>query len=800
MPAQLEDLYTLELPLGRNMAGSVWRAASKDGSAAIALLDLEDVDDASLKRRVSTRFRRDMGLLRSVSHPNIARVLTVGRSQKGHPYAALELIDGESLDLWAQGEHSGAERVRLASALLTGLEAAHSVGVVHGDLEPGNVLVQEDTPKLIGFGLNRALARESHPGWQRTSGVQRSLAYCAPEQASGGSGRRSDVFGAACLVYLVCTGETPMPGQRVFHDGMPTALGDVLRDGLMVDPEDRPASITAFRSAWLDAVRDSREKIEAAANGFTEVVKAAPKAKPSSESTASSEVESSESKTATESKPSSESKTSLESKPSSEVESSESKTATESKPSSEAPAKASAAAFTEEDLPARRSPPKERAVPAPVARGPRKQTLIGTGPVAKADGEAARPAEEAAPASSASAYSVPSPRELGRVQLQKRRVRGGIVEEPVAKSAVLDPVGTSRREPSDPPEGMPLPEDASGAHERASEPPVASAVAIDEERDSDPPERISLMPVGVLLEEEDDDMDLSKTPADRINPAPAFLRGEDPEPDEDMRISLSDALEADPPPDDEMRISLSDAMPAEPPRANDARATPAVTAGPVEPSEGNSFPWALVGFAVILLGAAYFALRPDGVEPDGDEVEPVTMANASDEDPAVESSEEPLVEEPVAHEPVEEPDEPVVMVPVTLHELAEGARVELDGQTLRTLDGVIEFPGDGEEHELSVFVDGAEPWTRRLATRTPLDLLVVMDLPDEVEEPIEEPEEPTPTMAATTRTATMTTSAMTTSTMTTSTSSATTTRMTTMRRNQLSAPETRPGLARDPGF
>ena len=78
MHAQLEDLYSLKLPLGRNLAGAVWQAEALKGGkpAAIAVLDLENLTDPDLRKRTATRFRRDMGLLQKVNHPHVCLLYT----------------------------------------------------------------------------------------------------------------------------------------------------------------------------------------------------------------------------------------------------------------------------------------------------------------------------------------------------------------------------------------------------------------------------------------------------------------------------------------------------------------------------------------------------------------------------------------------------------------------------------------------------------------------------------------------------------------------------------------------------
>ncbi|MFK7998750.1 MAG: serine/threonine-protein kinase [Polyangiales bacterium] len=273
MHAQLEDLYSLKLPLGRNLAGAVWQAETLKGGkpAAVAVLDLENLSDADLRKRTATRFRRDMGLLQKVNHPHVVRVLNVGRTRAGRPFAAMEHVDGESLHDWLSGEHSGAERIRVASGLLDGLQAAHRAGVTHGDLEPGNVLMTpEGTPKLIGFGLNRTLARQSHPEWREESGLARTLAFRAPEEARGMGGHSADLYATGILLHLICSDELPDGGSTLRENApkLPAGLVAVIERALVEEPQERHANIAAMRRAWMEAAKVARDGIESATTGF----------------------------------------------------------------------------------------------------------------------------------------------------------------------------------------------------------------------------------------------------------------------------------------------------------------------------------------------------------------------------------------------------------------------------------------------------------------------------------------------------------------------------------------------------
>ena len=278
-----------------------------------------------------------------------------------------------------------------------------------------------------------------------------------------------------------------------------------------------------------------------------------------------------------------------------------------------------------------------------------------------------------------------------------------------------------------------------------------------------------------------------------------------------MRISLSDALMADdPPPDPEMRLSLSDVMEEEvapaalpaTPRESPRRPEPsaplhAQPMSPDEPSKGR--PWIGLVAAFAIGGVVWFAMRspePADVDPIASDSLGATIPEVAPMETAETVETIETVEAPV--ETIEAPIEPeeVVVVALRLHGLPPESQVTVDGEAVELDGDSIPFPGDGAEHAILVLAEGFEPWERSLATATALDLLVVA-------EPLVEATPPTmaearsnsgrPSMTA--NTASMSTASM-------STASMSTASMSTVPRQTMTTMSTtmRPGLARDPGF
>ncbi len=218
---QLEDEYKLLLPLGEGPRGTLWRAEQIAGSKPVALaqLEAEGPDAESLR----TAFLSMAETLEGISSPHVVKVLGHGSTDDG-AWMAMELLTGRSFaDRMADEPAATVEELlEVAASVLDGLAAVHGAGLVHGDLEPGNVFLVEGagrpSAKLIGFGLNRAEARAGRVSEEAASeddGLIRSLAYMSPEQARGDASinASSDLFSFAVILYEALTGRLPFRAE-----------------------------------------------------------------------------------------------------------------------------------------------------------------------------------------------------------------------------------------------------------------------------------------------------------------------------------------------------------------------------------------------------------------------------------------------------------------------------------------------------------------------------------------------------------------------------------------------------------
>lgn len=193
------------------------------------------------------RFRQEVELLGRLSHPGIAQVYASGSADLGRgeqPYFALELVEGRDLAAFvAERRLPSRERVRLLIQLCDALQHAHERGVVHRDLKPDNVLV-DDTGrvKILDFGVARAIDDSAVLSTMVTDAgdLLGTIAYMAPEQVDGRSDHvtpRTDVYAVGVIGYQLLAGRLP-------HDVVGLPLGAAMR--LVRDEE--PARLGALRA------------------------------------------------------------------------------------------------------------------------------------------------------------------------------------------------------------------------------------------------------------------------------------------------------------------------------------------------------------------------------------------------------------------------------------------------------------------------------------------------------------------------------------------------------------------------
>jgi serine/threonine protein kinase len=259
----LASRYRLVERIDEGGAGEVWQARDERLDRDVAIKILGPNADDAFRERFADEARRAA----SVLHPNVVTVFDEGRDG-ADAFMVMELVRGHTLrdviaDRGPLGPH---EAARLVAQIAAALDAAHEAGVIHCDVKPANVIVdQQGTAKLTDFGIARA-ARG--PREHQLIGTAR---YIAPERIEGRvPTERSDVYSLGLVAYELIAGRPPNaemetedllrvrldgrpPSLRSARVGISEAIDAVVARALARDPHDRYASAGAFARDLLAA-------------------------------------------------------------------------------------------------------------------------------------------------------------------------------------------------------------------------------------------------------------------------------------------------------------------------------------------------------------------------------------------------------------------------------------------------------------------------------------------------------------------------------------------------------------------
>ncbi|MFO0845969.1 MAG: serine/threonine-protein kinase [Gemmataceae bacterium] len=274
-------------PIGRGGMGKVFLVRDTRSRQLVALKILPP-RLARNEERMLARFRREMDLSQKVAYHHIAWTYEVGEF-RGVPYIAMEYIPGRTLSqvVNQDGPLRPARAARLMAEVAAGLSHAHTQGLIHRDLKPGNILITpRDQAKILDLGL--ALIEGENVEDALVVGGQGyivgTMDYIAPEQTldAAGVGPRCDLYSLGCTLYFALAGQPPFPGgtskEKIVRHRResPTPLAALAPDappGLVAlverlmekDPLHRPASAAeAERELRLWGAADEEPPADAA--------------------------------------------------------------------------------------------------------------------------------------------------------------------------------------------------------------------------------------------------------------------------------------------------------------------------------------------------------------------------------------------------------------------------------------------------------------------------------------------------------------------------------------------------------
>jgi class 3 adenylate cyclase/ABC-type transport system substrate-binding protein len=275
--------YRIERLLGEGGTGAVYLAIDENLDRPVALKLLPP--ELSRDERFRKRFLREARTAAGLEHPGIVPIYAAGEAD-GQLYLAMRHVAGADLRriLERDGRLEPERAIRILAPVAEALDAAHTQGLVHRDVKPGNILVEEDDRAFLAdFGLAKHAATVN--SLSREGAFSGTIDYIAPEQIEGGEvDGRADVYALACVLFEALTGRPPFeretdvavvfahlkdppPALSALRPELPVELDLVLARGMAKDPDDR------YRTAG-ELVADAR----VAATGEGDAVVAAPRA------------------------------------------------------------------------------------------------------------------------------------------------------------------------------------------------------------------------------------------------------------------------------------------------------------------------------------------------------------------------------------------------------------------------------------------------------------------------------------------------------------------------------------------
>ncbi|MEK6236997.1 MAG: serine/threonine protein kinase [Planctomycetales bacterium] len=274
--------YVLGERFGEGGMGEIYRAEHRmlKRPSAIKVIHPDRVNDEA----ALARFEREVKAAARLTHANTVEIYDYGRADDGSFYYVMELLPGKNL--WEVVEDHGplpAERaIHFLRQICDALAEAHSMGLIHRDVKPQNILATHrggvhDVAKLLDFGLVKAPKTESDQTISRAEEFSGSPLFMAPEQASNfmGVDARADVYALGAVGYFLITGQPPFerpnamalimahalddvpPPSSICAD-VPEDLEQVVMTCLGKKPEERYPDVIALRNALMSCERAGR--------------------------------------------------------------------------------------------------------------------------------------------------------------------------------------------------------------------------------------------------------------------------------------------------------------------------------------------------------------------------------------------------------------------------------------------------------------------------------------------------------------------------------------------------------------
>ena len=252
--------YRIECMLGHGGMGAVYKGLQPelDRPVAIKLLPAE----LSADEQFVSRFKREARTLARLHHPGIVAVYAFGQTSEGHLYFVMEYVAGTDLRRVLQGPGLNPDQAfELIGQICEALQAAHEQGVIHRDIKPANILLAGNgRVKLADFGLSRPQQEDDLAGLTMSNMIMGTPDYMSPEQRSGYSDHRTDIYALGIMLYEMLTGRPPrgafVPVSRKIQ--VDVRIDEVVLKALQEEPELRYQQVSELKTD-LDRIRTSTD-------------------------------------------------------------------------------------------------------------------------------------------------------------------------------------------------------------------------------------------------------------------------------------------------------------------------------------------------------------------------------------------------------------------------------------------------------------------------------------------------------------------------------------------------------------
>jgi serine/threonine protein kinase/Tfp pilus assembly protein PilF len=206
--------YEIIEELGKGGMGRVYRVKDEKLDEEMALKVLKP--EIAADKGMIERFKNELKLARKIAHRNVCKMYDLNEEEET-PYITMEYVKGEDLKSFIRKKKKLKEEevIALAKQVCEGLAEAHELGVVHRDLKPQNIMIDEKSnAKVMDFGIARSVEA---PGITHTGMMIGTPDYISPEQAEGEEAdQRSDIYALGVILYEMVTGSVPFKGDTAF--------------------------------------------------------------------------------------------------------------------------------------------------------------------------------------------------------------------------------------------------------------------------------------------------------------------------------------------------------------------------------------------------------------------------------------------------------------------------------------------------------------------------------------------------------------------------------------------------------